>query len=129
MKYKNLRLSFLIEIFVGFITIISIALLGPKGIAVLSLIGLRPVFMQREEIKDPGFYYQNIYKVLNNSLSIISIMLILIIIIFLFIPAYQSKLPPVENLFVLFLPFFLLTHGVIGLINLSDIEKKDNQRS
>ncbi|HMN16934.1 MAG: hypothetical protein HND40_12415 [Ignavibacteriota bacterium] len=124
MKYKNLRLAFLMEIFVGFTTIISIALMGPKGITALALIALRPVFMKREEIKNPAAYFQIFYKVLSNSLSIISIMLILIIISLQFIPAYQSKLPPVKDLLTLILPFFLLTHGVIGFINSSDIEKE-----
>jgi hypothetical protein len=125
MKYKNLRLAFLIEIFVGFVTIIFVALLGPKGIAVISLIALRPVFMKREEIKESGFYFQKIYKILYDSLVIISIMIIIIILIIQFIPAYQLKLPPIKNLFSLILPFFLLTHGVIGLINSSDIEKEN----
>ncbi|MDT3695703.1 MAG: hypothetical protein ROY99_04870 [Ignavibacterium sp.] len=126
MKYKNLRLAFLMEIFVGFTTIISIALMGPKGITALALIALRPVLMKKEEIKNPEAYFKIFYKVLSNSLSIIFIMLILIIISIQFIPAYQSKLPPVKDLFILILPFFLLTHGVIGFVSSSDITKENN---
>ncbi|MCZ7609983.1 MAG: hypothetical protein M5U17_07425 [Ignavibacterium sp.] len=123
MKYKNLRLAFLIEIFVGFTTIISIALLGPKAIAVISLIALRPVFMKREEIKEPLLYFEKFYKILSSSFAIIFIMIIIIIVMILFLPALKSKLPPLEVLFVVILPFFILTHGVLGLINSSDLEK------
>lgn len=124
MKYKNLHIAFLFEIIIGFGTIISVAILGPKGIAALSIIALRPIFLAREEIKDPKTYYQNFYKILSNSLAIIFIMIILIIIIIQFVPAYKLKLPPVEVLFAVIIPFFLLTHGVMGLINSSDMEKE-----
>lgn len=126
LKYKNLHIAFLFEIFIGFGTIISIALLGPKGIAAISLIALRSIFLEREEVKDPKSYYQKFYKVLSNSLAIIFIMIVMIIIIIQFMPAYRAKLPPVEILFAIILPFFLLTHGVMGLINSSDIEKEKN---
>jgi hypothetical protein len=124
MKYKNLHIAFLFEIFIGFGTLISIAMLGPKGIAALSIIALRPILLPREEIKDPKHYYQKFYKILSNSLAIIFIMIVLIIVITQFIPAYKIKLPPIEVLFAVILPFFLLTHGVIGLINSSDMEKE-----
>lgn len=120
MKYKNLKAAFLIEIFVGFGTIIMIAALGPKGLAALSIIGLRPIFLEREELKDPKSYYQMFYKILSNSLAIIFIMMLSLIIINLFIPVYKTKLPSVEILFMIILPFFLLTHGVIGFITASN---------
>lgn len=110
----------MIEIFVGFGTIISIALLGPKGLAALSIIALRPIFLEREEIKDSKSYYQMFYKILSNSLAIVFIMMLSLIIINLFIPDYKSKLPSMEILFVLMLPFFIMTHGVIGFISISN---------
>ena len=45
-------------------------------------------------------------------------MIISIIIILQFIPVWKAKLPPIEVMFVVLIPFFLLTHGVIGIINL-----------
>ena len=120
MKYKNLHIAFLIEIFVGFGTIISIALLGPKSLAALSILALRPVFLEREKISDAKSYYQMFYKILSSSLAIVFIMMLSLIIINLFIPDYKSKLPSMEILFVLMLPFFLMTHGVIGFINISN---------
>ncbi|HEX9251371.1 MAG TPA: hypothetical protein VF870_03970 [Ignavibacteriaceae bacterium] len=122
MKYKNLNLAFLIEIFVGLGTIISISLIGPKGLAALAILAIRPFVLQKEEIRDKKNYFEFSYKILSNSLSIIFIMIISIIIILQFIPIWKTKLPPVEVMFVILIPFFLLTHGVIGIINLSTKE-------
>ena len=122
MKYKNLNIAFLIEIFIGFGTIISISLLGTKGLAALAILALRPFVLQKENIEDKKSYIEFSYKVLSNSLSIIFIMIISIIVILQFIPVWKAKLPPIEVMFVVLIPFFLLTHGVIGIINLSTKE-------
>lgn len=122
-KYKNLYLAYLFEIFVGFGTIISIGLLGTKGLAALAILALRSFFLEREGIKEKT-YLEFSYKILSNSLSIIFIMIISIIVILQFFPIWKAKLPPVEVIFVVLIPFFLLTHGVIGLINLSNYNQK-----
>ena len=57
-KYKNLQLAFLIEIFVGLGTILSISLMGPKGLAALSILALRPIVLGKENIKDEKTYFQ-----------------------------------------------------------------------
>ena len=119
MKYKNLNIAFLIEIFVGFGTILSISLLGTKGLAALAILALRPFVLQKESIGDEKSYIEFSYKILSNSLSIIFIMIISIIIILQFIPVWKAKLPSIEVMFIVLIPFFLLTHGVIGIINLS----------
>lgn len=119
MKYKNLNIAFLIEIFVGFGTVLSISLLGTKGLAALAILALRPFVLQKESIEDKKSYIEFSYKILSNSLSIIFIMIISIIIILQFIPVWKAKLPSVEVMFIVLIPFFLLTHGVIGIINLS----------
>lgn len=124
-KYKNLQLAFLIEIFVGLGTILSISLMGPKGLAALSILALRPIVLGKENIKDEKSYFQFFYKTLQSSLIIIFIMIISLIIIMQFIPLWNVKLPPAENLLVIILPFFLLTHGVISLINYSNFIKND----
>ncbi|HEX9251161.1 MAG TPA: hypothetical protein VF870_02915 [Ignavibacteriaceae bacterium] len=125
MKYKNLNLAFLIEIFVGLGTILSISLIGPKGLAALAILAIRPFVLQKEDVQDKKTYLEFSYKILSNSLSIIFIMIISIIIILQFIPLWKTKLPPVEVMFVILIPFFLLTHGVIGLINYSIFDKKE----
>ena len=51
MKYKNLNIAFLIEIFIGFGTIISISLLGTKGLAALAILALRPFVLQKEKYR------------------------------------------------------------------------------
>jgi hypothetical protein len=122
LKYKNLNLAFLIEIFVGLGTILSISLIGPKGLAALAILAIRPFVLQKEDVQDKKTYLEFSYKILSNSLSIIFIMIISIIIILQFIPLWKTKLPPVEVMFVILIPFFLLTHGVIGTINLSTKE-------
>lgn len=118
-KYKNLQLAYLIEIFVGFGTILSISLIGPKGLATLAILALRPILLEKEIIPDEKFYFQFSYKILQSSLLIIFIMIVSLIVIMQFIPVWNAKLPPSENLLMTILPFFLLTHGVIGIINLS----------
>ena len=122
MKYKNLNIAFLIEIFVGFGTVLSISLLGTKGLAALAILALRPFVLQKESIEDKKSYIEFSYKILSNSLSIIFIMILSIIIILQFIPVWKAKLPSVEVMFIVLIPFFLLTHGVIGIINLSTKE-------
>jgi hypothetical protein len=119
LKYKNLNIAFLIEIFVGFGTVLSISLLGTKGLAALAILALRPFILQKENIEDKKSYIEFSYKILSNSLSIIFIMILSIIIILQFIPVWKAKLPSIEVMFVVLIPFFLLTHGVIGIINLS----------
>lgn len=122
MKYKNLHLAFLIEIFVGLGTIISISIIGPKGLAALAILAIRPFVLKKEDILDKNNYLKFTYKVLSSSLSIIFIMIISVIVILQFFPIWKAKLPPVEAIFVVLIPFFLLTHGVIGIINLSTKE-------
>ncbi len=120
MKYKNLYIAFLFEIFVGFGTIISVGLLGTKGLAALTILALRSFFLEKQSTQEKKTYLEFSYKILSNTLSIIFLMIISIIIILQFIPIWKAKLPPVEVIFVVLIPFFLLTHGVIGLINLSN---------
>jgi len=124
-KYKNLQIAFLIEIFVGLGTILSISLMGPKGLAALSILALRPIVLAKENIINEKSYFQFFYKTLQSSLVIIFIMIISLTIIMQFIPLWNVKLPPAENLLVIILPFFLLTHGVISLINYSSFNKND----
>jgi hypothetical protein len=119
LKYKNLNIAFLFEILIGFGTIISISLMGSKGLTALAFMILRPLILKREKIEDTDSYFKSFYKILFSSLSIISIMMISIVIITLFIPIWRDRLPSPEIMFVVILPFFLLTHGVIGYINLS----------
>ena len=120
MKYKNLYISFLFEIFIGFGTIISVGFLGTTGLVALAILALRTFFLEKETIQEKKTYLEFSYKILSNSLSIIFIMIIFIILILQFISSWKEKLPPVEVIFVVLIPFFLLTHGAIGLINLSN---------
>ena len=120
-KYKSLNIAFLIEILAGFGTILTVSLIGPKGLAALTIIALRPILLEKEIIQDEKSYLQFSYKILQSSLVVIFIMIVLLIIITLFIPLWYAKLPQTENLLVIIIPFFLLTHGVFGLINYSNI--------
>jgi hypothetical protein len=123
MKYKNLNFAFFFEIIIGFGTILSISLMGNKGIAFLALMALRPIFLKRENIKDEKLYWQFSYKIILNSTIVLSLMIISILIIVQFIPVWKVKLPSFEILLVELIPFFLLTHGVMGYINLSILDK------
>ena len=125
MKYKKLNIAFLIEIIVGFGTIVLISLIGYKGLSALAILALRPFVLEREKIEDEKSYLQFSYKILSNSLIIIFLMIISIFIIVQFIPIWNTKLPPMDILLITIIPFFLLTHGVIGFINLGILEKTD----
>lgn len=50
-------------------------------------------------------------------------MIISILIIIQFIPQWKMKLPSLDILLVEIIPFFVLTHGVLGFINLSFLDK------
>ncbi len=123
MKYKNLNLAFLIEILVGFGTILSISLIGYKGLTALILIALRPFLLERQKIDDEKKYWQFSYKIILSSLIIIFLMILSIFVIIQFIPAWKAKLPSSDILLLVIIPFFLLTHGVMGFINSSSIEQ------
>ncbi len=125
LKYKNLNLAFLIEIIVGFGCILTISFIGTKGLASLALLALRPLVLERETIKDEKKYYQFFYKITISSVIVISLMIISILIIVQFIPVWKAKLPTFDILLVEILPFFLLTHGVLGFVNYSNFEKSE----
>ena len=125
LKYKNLNLAFLIEIFIGFGTVLSISLLGYKGLVVLVLIALRPYLLEREQIKDEKSYLRFSYKILSSSLIIIFLMIISIVIVSHFVTTWKTRLPSTDILLIIIIPFFLLTHGVLGYINSSSINQAE----
>jgi hypothetical protein len=122
LKYKNLNLAFLVQILIGFGCILSISLLGAKGLASLALLAIRPLVLEKEKIKDEKRYWQFSYKIMLNSVIIIFLMIFSILIIIQFIPAWKTKLPSFEILIIELIPFFILTHGVIGILNTSSLD-------
>ena len=114
MKYKNLNLAFLIEIIVGFGCILSIGLLGSKGLISLILIALRPLLLEQEKIENDKNYWRFVYKVNFHSM----VVTLIFIIIFYFITFFHLR-PDITNdhlLLLQLIPFFLLTHGVVGIV-------------
>lgn len=67
-KYKNLQLSFLIEIFIVLGTILSISLMGSKGLAAISILALRPLLLEKETIIDEKSC-SNFFRSLQSHLS------------------------------------------------------------
>lgn len=116
MKYKNLNLAFLFEIIIGFGCIISVSVLGFSGLISLFLIGLRPFFLERETISDEKNYWRFSYKVMLNSIIIISLFIVSVFILIDFVPTLSRKLPPNDQILYLLIPFFLMTRGVVGFI-------------
>lgn len=114
MRYKNLNLAFLMEIIVGFGSIISISILGPKGMAALILIAIRPFILERESIEQDNFYWRFIYRVNYHTLIVTS----LFIITYYLVTTLQRTTYLMEdhNLLLQLIPFFLLTHGVVGFV-------------
>ena len=125
MKYKNLNVAFLFEILIGLGCILSISLLGSKGMVSLAIIAIRPFVLEKEPIKNEKQYWQFSYKIMFNSVVIISLMIISILLIVQFFPLWKLKLPSYEVLIIELIPFFILTHGVIGFINFSVFEKHE----
>lgn len=123
MKYKNLNLAFLIEIIVGFGCIISIGMLGSKGLISLVLIALRPFILEKERIENEKAYLQFIYKINFHSIIVTSIFIIIFYFTTYVIPTFD--LMSDHLLLLQIIPFFLLTHGVVGIVmNQSQIRKK-----
>lgn len=122
MKYKNLsegwfpNLAFLYEVIVGFGCIMSVAIWGQNGLATLGLIAIRPIVLEKEQIKDEKAYFTLSYKILSSSIVIVAMLIIAIFIIINFIPHLIPKLPPRDKILFLLLPFFLMTHGVVGFM-------------
>lgn len=116
MKYKNLNLAFIYEVIVGFGCIMSVAIWGQYGFATIGLIALRPVLLEKEQIKDEKTYFSLSYRVLSSSIVIVAMLIIAIFIILNFIPHLIPKLPPRDKIIFLLLPFFLMTHGVVGFM-------------
>ena len=56
MKYKNLDLSYYLEIIVGLITFVLIILISPKAFIFLALISLRPFILDKEKISNHDDY-------------------------------------------------------------------------
>lgn len=114
MKYKNLNLAFLIEIIVGFGCILSIALLGYKGLMSLVLIGLRPFLLEKEKILDEKSYWHLNYRITFHSLIVTSIFIMTVY----FISYLNQQVYMIKDRFTLLqlIPFFLLTHGVTGIV-------------
>ncbi len=116
MKYKNLNLAFLFEIVIGFGCIMSIAAWGQNGLATIALIAIRAFIMEKEKINDEKSYFTFTYKVLSSSIVIVAMLIIAIFIVINFFPQLASKLPPRDKILFLLLPFFLMTHGVVGFM-------------
>ncbi|MCS7053115.1 MAG: hypothetical protein NZM09_05215 [Ignavibacterium sp.] len=116
MKYKNLNISFLYEVIIGFGCIISISQLGFSGIFALSLIALKPILLEREPISDEKNYWRFSYRVLLSSVIIILIFITTILALINFIPYFSKNLPPLDQILYLLIPFFIMTRGVIGFI-------------
>lgn len=123
MKYKNLNLAFLIEIIVGFGTIISIGILGWKGMLALILIAIRPFILEREPIKDDRVHWRFIYRVNYHTIIVTSLFIIAYYLVTFFHPTMY--ITEDHRLLLQLIPFFVLTHGVVGLVmNQITIRKK-----
>jgi hypothetical protein len=124
MRYRNLNLAFLIEIFIGLGTILTISLIGYKGLAGVALIALRPFVLEREEIVNNKDYLSFFYKVLSHSLTITALFIVVLLVIIFFFPTLSPNIPTSEKILIQLMPFFLLTHGVVGIIYSSNLDQK-----
>ncbi|MCL5029777.1 MAG: hypothetical protein M1480_12265 [Bacteroidetes bacterium] len=115
MKYKNLLFAYSLEIIFGLITSLLIIIIGPNAIAFLALFAIRPFILEREKIsnQDKFWYYSfQLGKYVLFTLSIIIIGFYLINEFFLSTNALNNF----RDRMIVLVPFYLLVHGIIGLI-------------
>ena len=117
MKYKNLFFSFSIEFIFGLSTSLLIIFIGPKSIAFLALLAIRPFLLERENVtpQDEIWFYS--YKLGKITLFMLSV----IIIAFYMIDELlfnEDILFNFRDRIIVLLPLFLFLHGMVGLFSL-----------
>lgn len=111
--YKSPAASFLFQMLVGALCVVSISLSGPAWIATLAIIGFRPFILKRKPIPADNEIWQLYYKIGKFSISATALTIIFVYVVFdLF-----SHSSPIKGLWLLMIPpYFVFIQGVIGLI-------------
>ncbi|MFZ2865960.1 MAG: hypothetical protein WA440_14505 [Ignavibacteriaceae bacterium] len=117
MKYKNLFFFFSLEFLFGLITSILIIIVGPKSIAFLALFAIRPFILEREKILPQDEFWFYSFQLGKAALFILSLTIISFYLIDEFL-LDEDLLFNYRDRIIIFIPFYLFLHGVIGLLSL-----------
>lgn len=113
MSYKSLPGAFLFQTLVGALCIVSISLFGPKWIATLAVLSLRPLLLERIRSLPDQKRWQFYYRIMKISLVCTALTIIFVYISFEVFP----HAVPIKQLWLLMvLPYFIFIHGLIGLM-------------
>lgn len=120
--YKNLHHAFLFEALAGIIALLTVAVVGINGVAVLAVLVLRPFVLER--MKAPVHEQPwRLYSFAVVSASLLTAVSLAFTAWFLDLPWYESA--GVRYLSLLAIPWFILNHGVTGFF-LSYPDKRDS---
>jgi hypothetical protein len=109
--YKSYPQAFLFQIAVASLTLISISLWGIKGFLVIALFGLRPLILEKVERDVDKTFWMKHYNVGKISIALTFVTLL---IIYFILDLFGGTKNYYDYLLKLFIPYFLLIHGVIG---------------
>jgi hypothetical protein len=109
--YKNLKLAYQIEVAAAILTLIAIGTFGEIGIAAITVIALRPALLERTKITPEAI--KMFYSVVMNSIIITLLTLLAFFLSTEYIFDIESDW---RIIVILILPYFLLSHGIVGLI-------------
>lgn len=108
--YKNHQLAYLFEIIVGLLCIVTISLIGEKGIILISIIAIRPLVLEKTTVsfEDIGKFY---------SIGKTSLLITFLTLLAYYISSeYLFQIHSNWKLVIqLILPYFLLNHGIAGV--------------
>ena len=113
MTYKSLPAAFLFQTIAGVLSIISVALLGSKGIAALAILALRPFLLEKTGVFPDQERWHFYYKIMEISVVCTALT---IIFVYIFLEVFSHSVPFGRLWLLMVLPYFIFIHGLIGLI-------------
>ena len=117
MKYKNLFFAFSLEFLIGLITSLLIIFVGPKSIAFLALLAIRPFLLEREKILPQDEFWFYSFQLGKAALFILSFIIIISYSIDEFL-LNEDFLFYYKDRIIIFIPLYLFLLGFIGLFSL-----------
>ena len=120
MKYKNLRMAFLIELIIGLASAIVTIIFGSQGIVVLAFFAVRPFVLKRENIDQNDDYWYRSFRLGRNALVITAVIIIMLYLFAEFIFQDNFLAENKTIILLLLLPVYLIIHSIYGLIRFKE---------
>jgi hypothetical protein len=115
LRYKNLPLAYAFQIIWCLSWTFIIYIYGYKGLAFGAVGAFRPIVLKMERISNSEIPWRQNYQILLYSVITFSCLVILFYFIDIFFLPSNFISVNKPNIFLSFLPVFLLIHGVLGL--------------